>query len=189
MSDFDLIIRGGIVAGSDGVQSQDIGIKDGIITGMGSAVFGSTDAELDASGLYLLPGLVDSRVHLNDPGRPDAEGWGPGTQTLAAGGCTSVFDLPIHGGTPVLDEASFVAKYHRAKDSSLLDFGLWGGLTPGNLACLEELHECGVIGFKASMSHTGTDDFPPLTTTHCWRVCGGPPSWARSSPSTRRTIP
>ncbi len=152
MSDFDLIIRGGIVATADGVQPQDVGIKDGVIIGLGSAVFGSTDAELDASGLFLLPGLIDAHVQFNDPGQAETGGWGNGSQTLAAGGVTSVFDMPGSSVPPVLDEASFAAKHQRARETSLLDFGLWGGLTPHNLDRLEGLHECGVIGFKACMS-------------------------------------
>ncbi len=162
MSDFDLIIRGGIVAGPDGVQPQDVGIKDGTITSLGGTVFGSTDAELDATGLYLFPGLMDAHVHFNDPGPAAVEGWETGSQSLAAGGFTSVFDMPEHNAPPVLNEAAFVAKYQRAKDSSLLDFGLWGGLTPGNLDQLEELHECGVIGFKATLSRVGTGEFAPV---------------------------
>lgn len=159
MSDFDLVIRGGIVAGPADVGPQDIGIKDGRITGLGDTVFGSSEAELDASGLYIFPGLVDPHVHFNEPGHADWEGFQTGSQALAAGGYTAFFDMPLHGAPPVLDKESFVAKHERAKASSILDFGVWGGLTPDNLSKLGELHECGVIGFKAFLSETGSQEF------------------------------
>lgn len=162
MSDFDLIIRGGTVAGPAGVGPQDLGIKEGVITGLSGSVFGSADSELDASGLYIFPGLIDPNVQFNDPGHAEDEGFESGSQALAAGGFTSFFDGPGGSMPPVLDREGFIVKYERAKDDSLLDFGLWGGLTSGNLNRLEELHECGVIGFRASLCAGGEGDLPPI---------------------------
>lgn len=159
MSDFDLIIRGGAVAGAEGMMAADVGIRDGIIASLGETVLGSADAELDATGLCVFPGLIDPHVHFNDPGRADWEGWETGSQAFAAGGFTSVFDMPLNSVPAVLDEASFLAKFHRAREASRLDFGLWGGLTPRNLDRLEELHACGVIGFKAFLSQSGVEEF------------------------------
>jgi allantoinase len=162
MSDFDLIIRGGQVVRPTEVGPMDIGIKDGIITALSHAVFGSTDADLDASEFHVFPGLVDAHVHFNEPGHTDWEGFEHGTRALAAGGVTSYLDMPLYSQPPVVDKSSFLAKWNFGKANSLVDFGLWGGMTPANLQDLEELSECGVIGFKAYLSSTGEDDLPPM---------------------------
>ena len=163
MSDFDLIIRGGNVVRPTHVSPQDIGIKDGIITALGDAVFGSTDADLDASEFHVFPGLIDGHVHFNEPGRTDWEGFEHGTRALAAGGVTSYLDMPLYSEPPVVDKNSFLAKWNFGKANSLVDFGLWGGMTPANLGDLVELTECGVVGFKAYLSSTGETDLPPMS--------------------------
>ena len=160
MSDFDLIIRGGSVIRPDGVAKLDLGIKDGVVTALGNAVFGSTDSDLDASDFYIFPGGVDPHVHFNEPGRTDWEGFDHGSRALAAGGFTSFFDMPLNAQPPVLDKGGFLAKWNFAKSSSLLDFGLWGGLCDESLTHMQDLTECGVIGFKAFMCNSGVDDFP-----------------------------
>ena len=160
MSDFDLIIRGGTVVRLDGVAKLDIGIKEGIITALGNAVFGSTSADLDASDFHIFPGGVDPHVHFNEPGRTEWEGFDHGSRALAAGGVTSYFDMPLNSLPPVIDKSGFLAKWNFGKASSLVDFGLWGGLTPSSLDSMQELTDCGVIGFKAFMSSSGVDDFP-----------------------------
>lgn len=160
MSDFDLIIRGATVVRPGAVSKLDLGIKDGIITSMGEAVFGSTNADLDATNFHVFPGLVDPHVHFNEPGRTEWEGFDHGSRALAVGGVTSYLDMPLNATPPVVDKGSFLAKWHFGKASSFVDFGLWGGLTPGSLGNMHELTECGVIGFKAFMSSSGVDDFP-----------------------------
>ncbi len=160
MSDFDLIIRGGSVVRPDGVAKLDLGIKDGVITALGNAVFGSTDSDLDAGDYHVFPGGVDPHVHCNEPGRTDWEGFDHGTRALAAGGVTSFFDMPLNAQPPVLDKGGFLAKWNFAKASSFLDFGLWGGLCAESLTHMQELTDCGVIGFKAFMCNSGVDDFP-----------------------------
>ena len=160
MSDFDLIIRGGSVVRPDGVAKLDIGVKDGQITALGNAVFGSTVSDLDATNYFIFPGGIDPHVHFNEPGRTDWEGFAHGTRALAAGGVTSFFDMPLNAQPPVLDKEGFLGKWNAAKARSVVDFGLWGGLGPQSLAHMEELTACGVIGFKAFMAESGVDDFP-----------------------------
>ena len=155
-----MIIRGGTVVRPDGVQKLDIGIKDGVITALGNAVFGSTSSDLDAGDFHIFPGGVDPHVHFNEPGRLDWEGFEHGTRALAAGGVTSYLDMPLNSIPPVLDKSGFLAKWNFGKASSLVDFGLWGGLTAGSLGAMQELTDCGVIGFKAFMSSSGVDEFP-----------------------------
>lgn len=138
MSDFDLIIRGGRAVLPDGEHLLDVGIRDGRIEALAPAVFGSTDADLDATGFHLFPGVVDACVRL---GPSDAH-------ALAAGGVTTCLDFP--GGPPVRDRASLDA--HRAAAASPIDYALWGALTATNLHELEDLAEGGVIGFHADLS-------------------------------------
>ena len=85
------------------MEKLDLGIKDGVITALGMAVFGSTDADLDASDYHVLPGLVDPHVHFNEPGRTEWEGFESGTRALAAGGVTTYLDMPLHSLPPVVD--------------------------------------------------------------------------------------
>jgi allantoinase len=159
MSDFDLIIRGGTVVRPQGAEKLDLGIKDGVITALGNAVYGSTDADLDATDFHLLPGLIDPNVHFNEPGRTDWEGFEHGSRALAAGGYTAFFDMPLYATPPALDKGGFLAKWNFAKASSLLDFALWGGLTEDSLEHMQDLTDCGVIGFKAYMCSTGVEEF------------------------------
>ena len=159
MSDFDLLIRHGSVVTTDGVQIADLGIADGLITALAENLPGQAHDEIDASGLHVFPGLIDSHVHFNEPGRTEWEGIRTGSSALAAGGGTLFFDMPLNAHPPTLDAASFDLKHRAAEASSLSDFALWGGLVPENLDRLAALAERGVIGFKAFMSNSGIADF------------------------------
>jgi len=159
MPRFDLIIRNGEVVLPTGVQAADIGVSDGTIAEIAPELSGSAATEIDADRLHVFPGLIDSHVHFNEPGRTEWEGFATGSAALAAGGGTCFFDMPLNSSPPTLDAESFRAKQRAAEQSSLCDFALWGGLTPNNLDHLEALAECGVIGFKAFMSDSGIEDF------------------------------
>ncbi|HMO27464.1 MAG TPA: allantoinase AllB, partial [Tepidisphaeraceae bacterium] len=115
--------------------------------------------EIDGRGLLAMPGAIDTHVHFNEPGRAEWEGFASGSAALVAGGGTCCFDMPLNSSPPVLDPASFDLKRIAAEQSSVADFGLWGGITPGNLDQLEALAERGVVGFKAFMSDSGISDF------------------------------
>lgn len=179
MADFDLVIRGGRVVfpcrtiqtigdqveqiiedSSGGIQVADVAISDGKIAAIESSLSGSACETINATGLHVFPGLIDSHVHFNEPGRAHWEGFETGSRALAAGGGTLFFDMPLNAHPPTLDAASFDQKLAAAKTSSLVDFAFWGGLVPGNLDHLEQLSERGVMGFKAFMSNSGIDDFP-----------------------------
>jgi allantoinase len=156
---YDLIIRNGTIVTAEGISAADIAIADQRIAAIGPELAGSSSAEIDATGLHIFPGLIDAHVHFNEPGRTEWEGIASGTRALAAGGATAFFDMPLNAHPPTLDAASFDQKLLAAQASALVDFGLWGGLTPQNLDRLDELSERGVIGFKAFMSNSGIDDF------------------------------
>lgn len=158
MKDVDFVIRGATVCLPDGLIVADVGIADGLICAVG----GEIDAaeQVDGRGQFLLPGAIDAHVHYNEPGRTDWEGWATGSLASAAGGASCVFEMPLNASPPTLDAESFGLKRAAAEATSALDFALWGGLTPVNLDKMEELADCGVIGFKAFLSNSGMDDFP-----------------------------
>jgi allantoinase len=153
----DFVIRGAQVCLPDGLRTIDVAVSDGKIAGTGDGL--SAPEIIEAEGLLLLPGAIDAHVHYNEPGRTDWEGWATGSLASAVGGATCVFEMPLNAHPPTLDAESFDLKRRAAEASSVVDFALWGGLTPVNLDKMRELGERGVIGFKAFMSSSGTDDF------------------------------
>ena len=155
MADCDLLIRGGTV----GAAQADVAVSDGAVVAVGPGLELRAAEELDASGLHVLPGVVDAHVHFNEPGRAGWEGIATGSAALAVGGGTTFVDMPLNAHPPTVDAASFRAKAAAAERASLTDFALWGGLVPGNLDRLEELAGLGVVGFKAFMAPSGIDDF------------------------------
>ncbi len=159
MSSADLIIRGGNVVLPTGQRPADIAITHGVITAIGSEVYEGAEV-IDARDLVVLPGVVDAHVHFNEPGRADWEGWEAGTRGAAAGGVTTVLEMPLNAHPPTTTPAAFDEKVAVASQKALVDFGLWGGMVPDNLQHLDGLHQRGVVGFKAFMSHSGIDDFP-----------------------------
>ncbi len=118
--------------------------------------------EIDAQDLTIFPGAIDAHVHFNEPGRAEWEGFATGSRAAAAGGTTTIFDMPLNAHPPTIDGPAFDAKRAAAEKNSLVDFGLWGGLVPGNLAQLETLRDRGVVGLKAFMCASGIEDFPAV---------------------------
>lgn len=159
MNTFDIVIRGGQVVTGEGVQQADIGIVGEKIEAIGPEISASARTVIDAGGLHVFPGVIDAHVHFNEPGRAEWEGIETGSKAVAAGGGTVFFDMPLNARPPTLDAESFHLKSRAAEASSFVDFALWGGLTPSNLDSLEELAQCGVVGFKAFMCDSGIDDF------------------------------
>jgi allantoinase len=159
-SAFDLLIRGGLVITPAEVYRQDIGIADGKIAALAPELDGAAKETIDAKGLHVFPGLIDSHVHFNEPGRANWEGFSTGSRALAAGGGTLFFDMPLNSHPPTLDPASFDLKLAAALATSLVDFAFWGGLVPGSVPHMEPLAERGVVGFKAFMADSGIEDFP-----------------------------
>src|SRR6266404_5676352 len=133
-----MIIRGG---------QFDVAVEDGRIAAIGPELRGVGE-EIDARGLAILPGLIDVHVHFNEPGRTDWEGAATGSRALAAGGGTVFFDMPLNSTPCTVNAAEFDAKRAALEQASVTDFGLWGGIVPGNVNHLEELAERGVVGFK-----------------------------------------
>jgi allantoinase len=154
----DLVIHGGSVILPTGRAATDLAITDGVITAINSEVRDGAET-IDATGLVVLPGLVDAHVHFNEPGRAHWEGWEAGTRGAAAGGVTTVLEMPLNAHPPTVTAADFDAKLAVASEKALVDFGLWGGLVGDNLGELSALAARGVVAFKAFMSDSGIDDF------------------------------
>jgi allantoinase len=110
----------------------------------------------------LLPGLVDSHVHVNEPGRTEWEGFATATRAAAAGGVTTIVDMPLNSIPPTVDVAALEVKRKSAEGQCFVDVGFWGGAVPGNLGELRALHDAGVFGFKCFLVDSGVEEFPPL---------------------------
>ncbi|MEP6797768.1 MAG: allantoinase AllB [Lapillicoccus sp.] len=111
----------------------------------------------------LLPGLVDSHVHVNEPGRTEWEGFASATKAAAAGGVTTIIDMPLNSIPPTVTVQALQAKRAVAADQVYVDVGFWGGAVPGNVPDLRPLHDAGVFGFKCFLLHSGVDEFPHLS--------------------------
>ena len=110
----------------------------------------------------LLPGLVDTHVHVNEPGRTEWEGFDSATRAAAAGGVTTIIDMPLNSIPPTTTVGALRAKQRRAAPQAHVDVGFWGGAVPGNAGDLEGLHDAGVFGFKCFLADSGVPEFPPL---------------------------
>ena len=115
-----------------------------------------------AADEVLLPGLVDTHVHVNEPGRTEWEGFASATRAAAAGGVTTLIDMPLNSLPPTTDADALAVKRKAADGQCRVDVGFWGGAVPGNLAELAPLHRAGVFGFKCFLLPSGVDEFPPL---------------------------
>ncbi|MCF3963153.1 allantoinase AllB [Streptomyces fuscigenes] len=116
----------------------------------------------DAGDHMVLPGLVDTHVHVNDPGRSDWEGFASATAAAAAGGVTTLVDMPLNSLPPTTTVPHLRVKQDAARPAVHVDVGFWGGALPSNLADLRPLHEAGVFGFKCFLSPSGVPEFPEL---------------------------
>ena len=165
MSDqLDLLFRAPRVITAAGEVARCIGVRDGRIV-----VIEPIDAELDADEVVelgddevLIPGLVDTHVHVNEPGRTEWEGFATATRAAAAGGVTTIIDMPLNSIPPTVDVEALAVKRRVAGDQAYVDVGFWGGAVPGNVPDLRGLHDAGVFGFKCFLLHSGVDEFPPL---------------------------
>ncbi|GAA1889109.1 amidohydrolase family protein [Actinomadura bangladeshensis] len=159
----DLLIRSRRTVLPDGEHPAAVSIRDGRIT----AISGYSDdrpatASVDLGDVALLPGLVDTHVHINEPGRTEWEGFATATRAAAAGGVTTLIDMPLNSLPPTVGPAALAAKREAAEGACAVDVGFWGGAVPGNRAELRPLHDLGVFGFKCFTSDSGVPEFPPL---------------------------
>src|SRR5260370_705188 len=165
MHQIDLVIRGRRVVLAESVAPASVHVANGRITAIKSFDDVPSDCEIiEASDeSIVMPGLVDTHVHVNEPGRTDWEGFETATRAAAAGGVTTIVDMPLNSipATTTLDNLR--AKLESTRDKLRVDVGFWGGVVPGNTSELAKLWDAGVVGFKCFLIHSGVDEFPNVT--------------------------
>ncbi|MEV0147845.1 MULTISPECIES: allantoinase AllB [unclassified Nonomuraea] len=159
----ELVVRSRRVVTPEGVRPAAVAVRGGRITALHAYAAPVEAAEdVDLRDLPLLPGLVDTHVHVNEPGRAHWEGFASATRAAAAGGVTTIVDMPLNSIPPTVSPDALDAKLRAAEGRCHVDTGFWGGAVPGNVEQLRPLHERGVRGFKCFLSPSGVDEFPPL---------------------------
>jgi allantoinase len=161
---FDLVIRAPRVVCADGEVARSIVVSQGRIVAVEPAdadVTASRELELDED-VVVLPGLVDTHVHVCEPGNTEWEGFVSATTAAAAGGITTLVDMPLDSVPTTVDVAALEAKRAAAEGSCHVDVGFWGGAVPGNIDQMAPLREHGVLGFKCFLVDSGSPDFPRL---------------------------
>ncbi len=146
----------------EGVREADVLIAGGVFDAVVEPGQGKAFDEIEARGLHVFPGVVDAHAHVNEPGREDWEGWRAATRGAAAGGVTTLADMPLNSLPPTVDAAAWQAKESRAARSAIVDYALWGGLVGPDAAPLRELKASGVVGLKAFLCPSGVPEFPHL---------------------------
>ncbi|MGW0498062.1 allantoinase AllB [Streptomyces sp. NPDC003007] len=164
MSDAELVLRSTRVITPEGTRAASVTVAGGRITAVLPHDAPVPDgARLEDLGDHvLLPGLVDTHVHVNDPGRTEWEGFWTATRAAAAGGITTLVDMPLNSLPPTTTVPHLRTKQQVAADKAHIDVGFWGGALPDNVKELRPLHEAGVFGFKAFLSPSGVEEFPHL---------------------------
>ncbi|ALC88929.1 allantoinase [Bacillus sp. FJAT-18017] len=156
---FDLVIKGGNVVFRDGVRKVDIGIKNEKISCIAEQIEEDAKEIIHADGQYVMPGMIDTHVHISEPGRTEWEGFETGSKALAAGGTTSYVEMPLNALPATVNKEALDLKLEAAKTQNFVDYAFYGGLVPDNLDKLEELSDAGVLAFKCFMSDI-TSDIP-----------------------------
>ena len=160
----DTVFHAPRVITSAGDVARTVGVRDGVVVAIepiGSSLTAERVVELGADEV-LMPGLVDTHVHVNEPGRTEWEGFASATRAAAAGGVTTLVDMPLNCVPPTTTVGSLELKRQIAADQVFVDVGFWGGAVPDNLADLRGLHDAGVFGFKCFLLHSGVEEFPHL---------------------------
>ncbi len=169
----DLVLRARRAITPAGERAADVVVRNGQIAAVSAIGSQSSSAQSSSTGrpatvidvpddCVLLPGLVDSHVHINEPGRTEWEGFVTATAAAAAGGVTTVVDMPLNSIPPTVDVPALRTKEAAAAGRISVDVGFWGGAVPGNAGQLQSLHEAGVAGFKCFLLPSGVDEFAPL---------------------------
>ena len=147
-------------------QAVSVAVRMGRVVGieaLGTAPPHRLAATLEPDEI-LIPGLVDTHVHINEPGRTEWEGFDTATAAAAAAGVTTLIDMPLNSLPPTLNAAALATKRAAARGRCRVDVGFWGGCVPTNLADLPELFAAGVFGVKCFLQDSGVPEFPPVTS-------------------------
>ena len=158
----DLVIAAERVLVDGGFRPAAVFVTDRRIERVGLLEEAPADAVRLAPDEVLLPGLVDTHVHVNEPGRTEWEGFRTATAAAAAGGVTTFIDMPLNSIPPTIDVPALEVKQAAAAPAALIDIGFWGGAVPDSLGHLRTLWDAGVFGFKCFLAPSGVDEFPHL---------------------------
>jgi allantoinase len=170
---YDLVVRSRRTVLAAGTRPAAVAVSGPSIAAIAS--YGQRlDAarDVDLGDLPLLPGLVDTHVHVNEPGRTEWEGFATATRAAAAGGVTTICDMPLNSVPPTTSVAALRDKRAAAAGKCWVDVAFWGGAVPGNADSLLPLHQAGVVGFKCFLLDSGVPEFPPLARTELRSVLG-----------------
>ena len=159
----DLVVRGDCVITPAGERNAAILIADGKIADVVDYDAAPTHVPMKDYDCAILPGLVDSHVHCNEPGRTEWEGFETATKAALMGGVTTLVDMPLNCSPVTTSAQAFAAKLSAAEGKLNCDLGFWGGVVPGMADSLEDLIAAGVLGFKAFLCPSGIDEFPNAT--------------------------
>jgi allantoinase len=168
MSKPDLVIRGRRVVLPGEITPAAVHIREGRISNLAAfdeVPAGSEIVEADKDSL-VMPGLVDTHVHVNEPGRTDWEGFTTATRAAAAGGVTTIVDMPLNSIPATTTLESLHAKLASTRGKLHVDAAFWGGVVPGNTDQLSLLWDAGVVGLKCFLIHSGVDEFPDVSEAH-----------------------
>lgn len=155
----DWTIRSRRVILPAGMQPASISVRNGVIVQVG-AYDGPYDRQVD--DLVIMPGLLDTHVHINEPGRTNWEGFSSATRAAALGGITTVIEMPLNSIPATTSVAGLREKVSAAHQQCWVDVGFWGGVVPGNLNQLDPLFKAGCFGFKCFLVPSGVDEFPAI---------------------------
>ena len=157
------VLRGSRVATPGGIRPAAVHFEGGRIASVRAFDDVSAGAELvEAADTLVFPGLVDTHVHVNEPGRADWEGFATATRAAAAGGVTAFLDMPLNSVPPTTTLDALARKRAAAEGCCAVDVGFLGGVVPGNAAELRGLHEAGVFAFKCFLCDSGVPEFAPV---------------------------
>jgi allantoinase len=161
----DLLIRGKRVVTPEEISPASVHISGGRIIALGAydEIPPGCPVETVDDNSIVMPGLVDTHVHINEPGRTEWEGFATATRAAAAGGVTTIVEMPLNSIPPTTTLEGFQLKLAAAESQCSVDVGFWGGVVPGNTRELQPLREAGVLGFKCFLVHSGVDEFPNVT--------------------------
>ena len=159
----DLVIRGRRVVTPEGVRAATVHVAEGRIVQVGAWEDEMPDVPVvDAGESIVMPGLVDTHVHVNEPGRAEWEGFETATRAAAAGGVTTILDMPLNSIPATTTADALEAKRQTAREKSVVNVEFIGGVVPGNAGELEALRDAGVRAFKCFLSPSGVDEFPAV---------------------------
>jgi allantoinase len=169
-----LVLRSTRVVLPEGERAASLHVEDGVIERI--LEYDSEDPTgarvVNAGDHVISPGLVDTHVHINEPGRTEWEGFDTATRAAAAGGITTIIDMPLNSVPATTTVAALRVKMETARAQCHVDVGFWGGVVPGNAGELAALVDAGARGFKCFLVPSGVEEFPSVDEQdlrHTWR--------------------